>query len=71
MKSNSLMLLMGTLVAGGVLWQVAPGLATMAGVVLGLFTIASWHEGSRMRDSMGCTNFSVDDFQRRSNASAV
>ena len=65
MKSNSLMLLMGTVVGEGMLWLVAPGLATVAGVVLGLFTIASWREGSRLKRAKACTGFNVDDFQRR------
>jgi hypothetical protein len=71
MKNNSLMLLMGTVAAEGMLWLVAPGLATMAGVVLGLFAIASWRDGSSMRHSKACTSFNVDDFQRRSSASAL
>ena len=65
MKNNSMILLMGTLVAEGMLWMVAPGLATVAGVVLGLFTIASWREGSRMRHTSVSVGSSVEDFQRR------
>jgi hypothetical protein len=69
MKNKSLMLLMGTAAAEGVLWLLAPGLATVVGVVFGLSTIASWREGSRMRHPRACMNFNVDDFQRRSGAS--
>lgn len=71
MKSNSLMFLMGTVAAESMLWIVAPGLATVAGVVLGLFAIASWRDGARMRRSRVCASFSVDDFQRRSSASTL
>ena len=65
MKSNSLMLLAGALAVEGILWLLAPGLATVAGVVLGLFAIASRHEGARMKHSRASNNFGVDDFQRR------
>ena len=71
MKNNSLILLMGTVAAESMLWFVAPGLATMAGVVLGLFAIASWCDGAGMRRSKACATFNVDDFQRRSSASAL
>jgi hypothetical protein len=71
MKSNSLMLLAGTVVAESMLWLVAPGLATMAGVVLALFTIASWREGHNTKHPRSCTSFNVDDFQRRSGISAL
>ena len=70
MKNNSMMLVMGTLAAEGILWMVAPGLATVTGVVLGLFVIASWREGSKTRQSGTSTNFNVDDFQRRTGVSA-
>jgi hypothetical protein len=71
MKNNSLMLLMGTLAAEGILWKVAPGLATMAGVVLGLFMIASWCEGSKAKHSNASTiSNNVEDFQRRVGAGA-
>jgi len=71
MKSNSLMLIAGTLAAESMLWLVAPGLATMAGVVLALFTIASWREGARTKGPRACTSFNVDDFERRSGISAL
>jgi hypothetical protein len=71
MKNNSLMLLMGTLAVESLLWMMAPGLATVAGVVLGLFTVASWCEGGRVRNPRACTSFNVDDFQRRSGVRAL
>jgi hypothetical protein len=67
MNRNSLMLLMGTLAAESILWLVVPGLATVVGVVLGLFMVASWREGSR-RHSSACASFGAEDFQRRSSA---
>jgi hypothetical protein len=39
----------------------------VVGVVLGLFMVASWCEGSR-RHSRACASFNTDDFQRRSSA---
>jgi hypothetical protein len=71
MKINAIMLLVGTVAAEGMLWLVAPGLATMAGVVLGLFAIASQREGARIRNSRASNSFSVDDFQRRLDTTAV
>jgi hypothetical protein len=71
MKNNSLVLLMGTAAAESLLWLMAPGLATVVGVVLGLFMIASWREGGRMRHPRACTSFNVDDFQRRSSVRAL
>jgi hypothetical protein len=65
MKNNSLMIVAGAVAAEGVLWGLAPGLATMMGVVLGLFVIALWREGASMSHPTTCTKFNVEDFQRR------
>jgi hypothetical protein len=71
MKTNSLMLLVGTVAAESMLWLVAPGLATMTGVVLALSAIASWREAAGIRRSKVCSSLNVDDFQRRLSASAL
>jgi hypothetical protein len=65
MQKNSLMIVAGAIAVEGVLWALAPGLATMTGAVLGLFIIASWREGSRMKHPTACTTLNVEDFQRR------
>jgi hypothetical protein len=62
MKNNSLMLPVVPLVGLGVLWFLAPSLAVMAGVVLGLFAIACWREGVGIRPTRLHNSVSVDDF---------
>jgi hypothetical protein len=64
MKNNSLMRFTGLLAGLGILWLLAPSLAAMAGVVLGLFAIACWREGVGAK-STGLQSASVADFQRR------
>ena len=65
MNANSL-IAVGVAVAGeGMLCAVAPGLATVIGVVLALFVIASWREGVRSKHPRASMQFNVEDFQRR------
>lgn len=65
MNANSL-IAVGVAVAGeGMLCAVAPGLATVVGVVLALFVIASWREGVRSKHPRASMQFNVEDFQRR------
>ena len=71
MKNNSLMLLVGLVAGLGILWLLVPGLAAMAGVVLGLFAIACWREGAGVRPTRFQGSASVDDFQRRLSVDAL
>jgi hypothetical protein len=71
MKNSTLMIVMGTLGTEWALWMVAPGLAAVIGVILGLFAIASWREGSRIRHSKATAQFGPEDFQRRLSVSAL
>jgi hypothetical protein len=65
MNTNSL-IAVGVAVAGeGVLWAVAPGLATVVGVMLALFVVGSWREGVRSKQPRTSMKFNVEDFQRR------
>ena len=63
--NNSLIRATGLLAGLGTLWLLAPSLAAMASVVLGLFAIACWREGVGARPTRFDDNGSVDDFQRR------
>jgi hypothetical protein len=65
MNKNSLIGLGVAVAAEWLLWATAPGLATVTGVVLALFMIASWREGVRARQPRATARFNVEDFQRR------
>ena len=65
MNTNSLIALGVALAGERGLWAVAPGLATVIGIVFVLFVIASWREGTRARQPRASTQFNVEDFQRR------
>jgi hypothetical protein len=63
MNANSWLFLIWTATGGTILWLLAPGLATVLGVVLGLFAIASWKEGAKTRNMFISNN--IDDFKQR------
>jgi hypothetical protein len=65
MNTNSLITLAVAGAGEGLLWAVAPGLATVFGVVLALFVIASWREGVRARHPKAAAQFNLEDYQRR------
>jgi len=71
MNTNSLKSLMIPTAVLGVLWFLAPSLAAMAGVVLGLFAIACWREGVGVRTTMVQGSVSMDDYQRRLSVDAL
>jgi hypothetical protein len=65
MKTNPPMSLGIGIVAEGLLWALAPGLAMVVGVIVALFIIASWREGLRTKHPLASAQFNVEDFQRR------
>jgi hypothetical protein len=65
MNTTSLTALGIGIAAEGLLWAVAPGLATIVGIIVALFIVASCREGIRTRHPLASAKFNVEDFQRR------